>query len=107
MNNEFENFKFQIKGYFFIQILFIYQIMFKILSAASLIVTTFTIRFEHEASIALNSDQQQWDQLFKSNIKAIQNADVTSATTSNNKTVFNYLSPSKTNGDKSTETSTW
>lgn len=81
--------------------------MFKILSVASLIVATFSIRFDHEASIALNADQQQWDKEFKANIKAIQNSDVTQATTANNKTVFNYLSPSKTNSDKSTETSTW
>ena len=82
--------------------------MFKILSAASFILATFAMRIDHQASIALNADQQQWDKEFKANIKAIQNSDVAQAkTTTDNKQVFNYISPSKTNADKSTETSTW
>lgn len=79
--------------------------MFKILTTASLLFASFSIRFDvaHEQSWSpannLNSDQQAWDKFFKNSIGAIGDSAVQEVSTSGGKISIRYLDTTGTNGE--------
>jgi hypothetical protein len=79
--------------------------MFKILTTASLLFASFSIRFDvaHEQSWSpannLNSDQQAWDKFFKDSIGAIGDSAVQEVSTSGGKISIRYLDTTGTNGE--------
>jgi hypothetical protein len=78
--------------------------MFKILTTASLLFASFSIRFDaaHEQSWSpannLTSDQQAWDKFFRNSIGAIGDSAVKEVSTSGSKTSIRYLDTTGTDG---------
>lgn len=83
--------------------------MFKVLTAASLLFASFSIRFEaaHEQTwndaTTLSGDQQQWDNFFRNSIKAIGDSAAKQWSTNNGQTTIRYFDSTGSNG----ETAAW
>ncbi len=79
--------------------------MFKVLTAASLLFASFSIRIDaaHEQNwndaTTLSGDQQQWDSYFRNSIKALGDSAAKQWSTSNGKTTIRYFDSTGSNGE--------
>lgn len=79
--------------------------MFKILTAASLFLASFSIRMDmsHEqtftAVTTFNDEQSQWDKFYRDSIKALGDSQAKEIATANGQTTIRYLDTTGNNGE--------